>query len=66
VMSLTFVGLAVGVLGPGEWSLDEALDLRDLAGWSGLLITLLAGGGGAGLLLAATWRPPRPEPARSA
>ena len=28
-MTLTFVGFALGVLGAGEWSLDEALDLRD-------------------------------------
>ena len=58
VMTLTFVGLAVATVGPGEWSLDEALDLTDdLTGLPGLLTAVVAGGGGAALLLAACWRP---------
>ncbi|MFO7280615.1 MAG: DoxX family protein [Thermoanaerobacterales bacterium] len=58
VMTLTIVGLALAVLGPGEWALDEVLDIRgDLVGTTGLLIAVLAGGGGAALLLAAAWRP---------
>ena len=58
VMTLTFCGLALAVLGPGEWSLDEAIGWRDdLIGTTGLLIAVLAGGGGAGLLLATAWRP---------
>ena len=61
VMTLTLVGFAIAVVGPGEWSLDEALDIRtDLAGTTGLLIALLAGAGGAALLLATCWRPERP------
>jgi putative oxidoreductase len=64
VMTLTFVGLAIGVLGAGQWSLDEALDLYDdLRGVTGLAITAIAGGGGAALLLAVFWRPPPPKPA---
>jgi putative oxidoreductase len=64
VMTLTFVGFALGVLGAGEWSLDEALDLRDdLLGATGLAITAIAGGGGAAALLAVFWRPPPPKPA---
>jgi len=60
VMTLTFCGLALAVLGPGEWSLDEAIGWRDdLIGTTGLLIAVLAGGGGAGLLLATAWRPER-------
>ncbi|MFP3900833.1 MAG: DoxX family protein [Acidimicrobiia bacterium] len=60
VMTLTFVALAIGILGPGEWSLDEALGIRDdLRGTTGLLVTALAGGGGAAALLAAFWRPHR-------
>lgn len=60
VMTLTVVGLVLATVGPGEWSLDHALDLTDdLTGLPGLLIAVLAGGGGAGLLLAACWRPAR-------
>lgn len=59
VMTLTFVGLALAVVGPGEWSLDNALDLLDdLAGATGLAIATVAGGGGALALLAGFWRPP--------
>jgi putative oxidoreductase len=60
VMTLTFCGLALAVLGPGE-----AIGWRDdLIGTTGLLIALLAGGGGAGLLLATAWRP-KPKPAEA-
>lgn len=63
VMTLTVAALVVGALGPGEWSLDNALDLRDdLVGGAGLLIAALAGGGGAAALLAVFWRPPPPQP----
>ena len=65
VMTLTFCGLALAVLGPGQWSLDEAIGWRDdLIGTTGLLIAVLAGGGGAGLLLATAWRP-KAEPAEA-
>lgn len=58
VMTLLLCGLLLGALGPGEWSLDEALGIRDdLVGWPGLLIAALAGGGGAAVLLAVFWRP---------
>jgi putative oxidoreductase len=57
VMVLTVLGLVIGVLGPGEWSLDHAADVFDPPGWSGFLITLVAGGGGAACLLATCWRP---------
>jgi putative oxidoreductase len=61
VMTLVLSGVVLGALGPGEWSIDHAIDLTDdLTGWSGLLIARIAGGGGAGLLLAGAWRP---EPA---
>ena len=59
VMTLTIVGLAVATVGPGRWSVDEALDVRDdLIGVTGLLIAVVAGGGGAAALLLAFWRPP--------
>jgi putative oxidoreductase len=60
VMTLAALGLAVATVGPGEWSVDEALGLTDdLVGLPGLLIAVLAGGGGAALLLATCWRPPK-------
>ena len=59
VMTLTLVAVVVATVGPGAWSLDEALDIRDeLSGVTGLLIAVLAGGGGAAALLLACWRPP--------
>jgi putative oxidoreductase len=62
VMTLTALGVALGALGPGEWSLDDAFDIRDnLSGDTGLLIAALAGGLGAALLLAVFWRPPVKE-----
>jgi putative oxidoreductase len=58
VMTLTLAGFALAVLGPGEWSLDEALGWRDeLSGTTGLVIALIAGAGGAAALLAGFWRP---------
>lgn len=58
VMTLTFVGLALSVVGPGEWSLDNALDLFEPApGAAGLAIAAVAGAGGAAALLATFWRP---------
>ena len=59
VMTLAICGVVVGTVGPGSWSLDDALDLRDdLTGTTGLLISALAGGVGAAALLAACWRKP--------
>jgi putative oxidoreductase len=58
VMTLTALGLAVAMLGPGRWSLDDVAGLFRLDGWTGLWIVLAAGGGGSALLLATAWRPP--------
>jgi putative oxidoreductase len=60
VMTLTLAGFAIAVLGAGEWSLDHAFEIFDPPGLDGLLIALIAGGGGAVALLAAAWRPPKP------
>jgi putative oxidoreductase len=58
VMTLTFCGLLLAVIGAGEWSLDNALDwFQPNPGGTGLLIALIAGAGGAAALLATFWRP---------
>ena len=56
VLVLIMAGLAIASLGAGRLSLDYAIGV-DLDGWTGLAIALIAGGGGAGLLLATCWRP---------
>jgi putative oxidoreductase len=63
VMILTVLGLALGALGPGEWSLDDALGFGWVDGWSGFAIAAGAGIGGALALLLVFWRPPRGEEA---
>jgi putative oxidoreductase len=60
VMTLTLAGFALAILGAGEWSLDQALDLYDddVVGTTGLVAALVGGVGGAAALLAVFWRPP--------
>ena len=48
--------LAIAIAGPGEWSIDNALDLA-FNGWSGFLIATLIGLGGAALQLGVSYRP---------
>ncbi|MGQ0434385.1 MAG: DoxX family protein [Microthrixaceae bacterium] len=63
VMTLTFAGLAIAVIGPGAWSLDNAFNLTDdLQGTTGLAIAAIAGGGGALALLVGFWRPEKKPP----
>jgi putative oxidoreductase len=57
VMFISFTALALGTIGAGEWSLDHALDITAFDGWTGFLITALAGYGGALALLVVFWRP---------
>ncbi len=60
VMTLGLCGMVIGAIGPGEWSLDAALDIDDdLVGWTGIALSAGLGLIGAALLLAACWRPPR-------
>ncbi len=60
VMTLGIVGIALGALGPGAWSLDDAFDLHDdLVGTTGLAISAVGGLGGGALLLATCWRKPQ-------
>jgi len=55
VLNLLLRALALGALGGGRLSLDNAFDVN-LYGWGGFFLTLGAGGGGALLLLATSWR----------
>jgi putative oxidoreductase len=60
VMVLLICGITLGTIGGGRWSLDNAFGIDDnLRGVSGLLISAIAGLGGAALLLAVAWRPVR-------
>lgn len=60
VAVLTGCGLVLATRGPGEWSLDNALDLwTPIPGRDGLLIGAVAGFGGAAGLLGTFWRPNR-------
>jgi len=64
VMVLTMSGFLLATVGPGEWSVDNAVGhtLTQLWGWKGLLIAVVAGVGGSALLLLTFWRPD-PKPA---
>jgi putative oxidoreductase len=58
VMTLTMLGIVVGTLGAGGWSIDGHVnDLMKLWGWPGFAISAGGGAVGAGLLLATCWRP---------
>jgi putative oxidoreductase len=58
VATLTLLGIVVGTLGAGGWSIDGHVSaLQRLNGWPGFGIALGAGGGGAALLLLTFWRP---------
>ena len=59
VVLLALVCLGIAVAGPGEWSVDNRIELY-WVGWTGLAIGLIAGLGGAALQLAAFWRPKKP------
>ena len=62
VFVLALAALVVATLGPGEWSLDEALGITDdLVGWSGFWLALSLGVGGAIVQLATFWRPSSAE-----
>jgi putative oxidoreductase len=59
VMNLAAAAFAIGCLGAGEWSLDEAFDTH-FSDWWGLIAVLVIGVGGTIALLATFWRPPAP------
>jgi putative oxidoreductase len=56
VVSLTCAGVAA--IGPGQWSVDQAVGWRDIAGWGGLALSAGLGLGAALGLLAVFWRKP--------
>ena len=60
VAVISCVAVAIGTLGAGEWSLDDAWDIHQ-NGWAGLATTLLIGVGGTVLLLGTCWRPNRKD-----
>lgn len=57
VLVLGTIGVTLGLLGPGRWSLDNALGI-DLTGAIGFAISLGGGLGLASLLLATAYQPP--------
>jgi putative oxidoreductase len=59
LMNLIAACLAIACVGPGRWSLDNALGISP-HGWLGLITVVVVGFGGAALLLAVFWRPPAP------
>ena len=62
VMTLTMLGVAVGTLGAGGWSIDGHVDtLQKLWGWPGFVISAGGGGAGAALLLLTAWRPEKKQ-----
>jgi len=62
VMNLAAAAFALGCLGAGQWSLDNAFN-TEFSDWWGLIAVLIVGVGGCAALLATFWRPPKPEPA---
>jgi putative oxidoreductase len=60
VATLAVLSLALGTLGPGEWSVDDAIDLTfALEPAKALAAVLIVGVGGTVAYLAAFWRPGR-------
>jgi putative oxidoreductase len=56
VLMIAVVSTALAAIGPGKASLDYAAGIN-FAGTAGVLTALIAGLGGAALLLATSWRP---------
>jgi putative oxidoreductase len=61
VAFIALTALALGALGAGEWSLDDAFDITWFNGWRGWWISLGVGVASAAGLLAAFYRPVKPE-----
>jgi putative oxidoreductase len=62
VVTVSVLSIALGALGPGQWSLDHAFGFSfPFENGTALLITALLGIGGTIAFLAAFWRPPREQ-----
>ena len=64
VFIIAIAALAVGGIGPGEWSIDHLFGFGTngiYTSWWGVVITLIAGVGGAVGQLATFYRPPAAE-----
>lgn len=65
VLTLLVVSVALGALGAGELSVDDAVLGMDWSGWAGLAVSGGLGLGAGALVLALFWRPsrrPAPKP----
>ena len=60
VANLAVASLAIGALGPGQWSIDNGIDFV-LHGWKGFAAAIVIGVGGSAALLVTFWRPPPRE-----
>ena len=61
VLVLAAAAIAVGTIGPGEWSLDKAFGIVESGyqtTWWGLVLSAVVGVAGALGQLAACWKPP--------
>jgi putative oxidoreductase len=61
LMNLIAACFAIACVGPGRWSLDNAIDFQ-MHGWWGFATAVVVGFGGAAALLVVFWRPPAPVP----
>lgn len=62
VLMIVLMSLALGTLGAGRWSIDDALDYPIApSSWTAFWITLIVGAGSALGLLAVFWRRPAPR-----
>lgn len=62
VATIAVLSIALGGLGPGSWSIDDALELDFVfEPGTALPLTAAVGIGGTALFLAAFWRPPAPS-----
>ncbi len=61
VFVLAVIAVTIAILGPGAWSVDDALGIADdLDGYAGLSIAAGGGVAAAAILLAVAYRPPPP------
>jgi putative oxidoreductase len=54
--TIAIASAAVGIMGPGDWSIDNAADLV-MTGWGGAVVALGVGVAGAGVQLLSSYRP---------